>query len=98
MYIYIDESGNFGWPLKAGSGPYMLFSLLVIEDQKSKRAISQAVSRAIVDLRKHHPGYKHDSSKRIAELKGSKELTTARMYAYASSNESLGKLIFTFML
>jgi len=74
MYIYIDESGNFGWPLKAGSEPFMLFSLLVIEDQKSKRAISQAVSRAIADLHKHHPAYKHDSSKRIAELKGSKEL------------------------
>jgi len=74
MYIYIDESGNFGWPLKAGREPYMLFSILVIEDQASKRAISQAVSRAIVDLRKHHPGYKNDSSKRITELKGSKEL------------------------
>lgn len=74
MYIYIDESGNFGWPLKAESEPFMLFSLLVIEDQKSKRAISQAVSRAIVDLRKHHPSCKNDSSKRIMELKGSKEL------------------------
>ena len=74
MYIYIDESGNFGWPLKAGSEPYMLFSVLVIEDQKSKRAISQAVSRAIVDLRKHHPSCKSDPSKRIKELKGSKEL------------------------
>ncbi len=74
MYIYIDESGNFGWPLKAGSEPYMLFSVLVIEDRKSKRAISQAVSRAIIDLRKHHPSCKSDSSKRIEELKGSKEL------------------------
>ena len=74
MYIYIDESGNFGWPLKAGSEPYMLFSLMVIEDQKSKQAISQAVSRAIVDLRKHHPSCKSDSNKRIVELKGSKEL------------------------
>ena len=74
MYIYIDESGNFGWPLKAGSEPYMLFSLLVIEDQKSKRAISQAVSRAIVDLCKHHPSCKSDPAKRILELKGSKEL------------------------
>lgn len=74
MYIYIDESGNFGWPLKEKSEPYMLFALLVIEDQKSKRAISQAVSRAIVDLRKHHPSCKKDSSKRIIELKGSKEL------------------------
>ena len=75
MYIYIDESGNFGWPLKAGSEPYMLFSLLVIDDRKSKRAISQAVSRAIVDLRKHHPSCKNDSCKRISELKGSKELS-----------------------
>lgn len=74
MYIYIDESGNFGWPLKQGSEPYMLFSMLVIHDLKSKRAISQAVSRAIVDLHKHHPSCKSDSSKRIAELKGSKEL------------------------
>jgi hypothetical protein len=74
MYIYIDESGNFGWPLKRGSEPYMLFSLLVIEDQKSKRAISQAVSRAIVDLRKHHPSCKSDPNKRIEELKGSGEL------------------------
>lgn len=52
----------------------MLFSVLVIDDRKSKRAISQAVSRAIVDLRKHHPSCKNDSSKRITELKGSKEL------------------------
>ena len=74
MYIYIDESGNFGWPLKAGSEPYMLFSLLVVDDQKSKHAISQAVSRAIVDLRKHHPSCKNDPDKRILELKGSKEL------------------------
>jgi hypothetical protein len=74
MYIYIDESGNFGWPLKAGSEPYMLFSLLVIEDLKSKRAISQAVSRAIVDLHKHHPSCKSDPNKRIEELKGSGEL------------------------
>lgn len=74
MYIYIDESGNFGWPLKAGSEPYMLFSLLVIEDQKSKLAIAQAVSRAIVDLRKHHPSCKSDPNKHIKELKGSGEL------------------------
>jgi len=74
MYIYIDESGNFGWPLKTGSEPYMLFSVLVIEDLKSKRAISQAVSRAIADLRKHHPSCKSDPSKRIEELKGSEEL------------------------
>lgn len=75
MYIYIDESGNFGWPLKAGSEPYMLFSLLVIDDQKSKHTIAQAVSRAIVDLRKHPPGYKNDPDKRMLELKGSKELS-----------------------
>ncbi len=75
MYIYIDESGNFGWPLKAGSEPYILFSLLVIDDQKSKHAISQAVSRAIVDLRKHHPSCKGNPNKRILELKGSKELS-----------------------
>jgi hypothetical protein len=74
MYIYIDESGNFGWPLRRGSEPYMLFSILVILDQKSKRAIAQAVSRAIADLRKHHPSCKSDPSKRITELKGSKEL------------------------
>jgi FtsZ-binding cell division protein ZapB len=74
MYIYIDESGNFGLPLKAGSEPYMLFSVLVIEDLKSKHAIAQAVSRAIVDLRKHHPSCKSDSSKRLMELKGSEEL------------------------
>lgn len=74
MYIYIDESGNFGWPLKQGSEPHMLFSILVIEDRKSKQAIAQSVSRAIADLRKHHPGYRNDPSKRIPELKGSKEL------------------------
>lgn len=75
MYIYIDESGNFGWPLKPGSEPYMLFSLLVIPDQKSKRTIAQAVSRAIVDLRKHHPSCRSDPNKRIVELRGSKELS-----------------------
>ena len=75
MYIYIDESGNFGWPLKEGSEPYMLFSVLVIEDQVSKRYISQSISRAIVDLRRHHPGLKSDPNKRIAELKGSEELS-----------------------
>jgi FtsZ-binding cell division protein ZapB len=74
MYIYIDESGDFGWPLKTGSEPYMLFCLLVIDDRKSKQAISQAVSRAILDLRKHHPSCKSVPDKRILELKGSKEL------------------------
>jgi hypothetical protein len=74
MYIYIDESGNFGWPLKAGSESYMLFSVLVIDDLKSKQAIAQAVSRAIVDLRKHHQSCKSDPDKRIEELKGSGEL------------------------
>jgi len=74
MYIYIDESGNFGWPLKEGSEPYMLFSVLVIQDWKSKQAISQAVSRAIADLRKHHPSCKSDPNRRIFELKGSGEL------------------------
>lgn len=74
MYIYIDESGNFGWPLKSGSEPYMVFSVLVIPDKRSKTAIAQAVSRAIVDLRKHHPSCKNDPSKHIAELKGSKQL------------------------
>lgn len=52
----------------------MLFSLLAIDDRKSKHAISQAVSRAIVDLRKHHPSCRNDPNKRIEELKGSKEL------------------------
>jgi hypothetical protein len=74
MYIYIDESGDFGWPLKEGSQPYMLLSVLVIDDLKSKQAIAQAVSRAIVDLRKHHPSCKNDPNKRIEELKGSGEL------------------------
>jgi hypothetical protein len=74
MYIYIDESGNFGWPLKAGSEPYMLFSLLVIDDYKSKQAIAQAVSRAIADLRKRHPSCRSDPKRYIKELKGSKEL------------------------
>jgi hypothetical protein len=74
MYIYIDESGNFGWPLKDGSEPFMLFSVLVIDDLKSKQAIAQAVSRAIADLRKHHPSCKSDPDKRIEELKGSGEL------------------------
>jgi len=74
MYIYIDESGNFGWPVGRASEPYMVFSILVIPDQRSKNAIAQAVSRAIVDLRKHHPSCKNDPDKSIAELKGSKEL------------------------
>lgn len=33
------------------------------------------MSRAIVDLRKHHPGYKNDPTRHITELKGSKELS-----------------------
>lgn len=74
MYIYIDESGNFGWPLKTGSERFMVFSLLVIDDRKSKQAIAQAVSRAIADLHKHHPSCTHDSLRHIFELKGSKEL------------------------
>jgi hypothetical protein len=74
MYIYIDESGNFGWPLKAGSEPHMLFSVLVIDDYKSKQTIAQAVSRAIAELHKRHPSCKSEPSKIIKELKGSKEL------------------------
>jgi len=74
MYIYIDESGNFGWPLKSGSEPYMLFCVLVIDGLRAKKAISQAVSRAIVDLRKHHPSCRDDPERRILELKGNKLL------------------------
>jgi hypothetical protein len=74
MYIYIDESGDFGWPFEEGRQPYMLLSVLVIDDLKSKQAIAQAVSRAIVDLRKHHQSCKSDPDKRIEELKGSGEL------------------------
>lgn len=74
MYIYIDESGDFGWPLEEGRQPYMLLSVLVIDDQQSKQAIAQAVSRAIADLRKHHQSCKSDPNKRIEELKGSGEL------------------------
>lgn len=74
MYIYIDESGDFGWPITANSEPYMMFTLLVINDYRSKKTIAQAVSRAITDLKKRHPSCKNDPSKHIKELKGSKEL------------------------
>jgi len=74
MYIYIDESGDFGWPLEEGRQPYMLLSVLVIDDRQSKQAIAQAVSQTIVDLRKHHPSCKSDPNRRIEELKGSGEL------------------------
>ncbi len=62
MYIYIDESGDFGWPITANSEPYMMFTLLVINDYRSKKTIAQAVSRAITDLKKRHPSCKNDPS------------------------------------
>ena len=75
MYIYIDESGNFGWPCKSNSDPFMIFAVLLIPDEKSKKAIAQRVSRAIVELKTCHPSRKgigHNLP--ILELKGSKEL------------------------
>lgn len=71
MYLYIDEAGNFGWPYQPGrSDPFMVIAVLAIYDKASKAAIAQAVSRAIIDLKKHHQHYRRVPTDKVPELKG----------------------------
>ena len=64
MYCYIDEQ------LDQPNNPYFTFVALVIENQRSKRAISQAVARAVIEIRKREK----NPNKRIPELKAQKHL------------------------
>ena len=71
MYIYLDESGNFGLSDKAiKNEPYMVIAAVVIKDKRSKAAIAQAVSRAIIDWRRSHQKIRANPSNKIKELKG----------------------------
>jgi hypothetical protein len=69
MYIYVDESGDLGWRNRQAQ-PFFVMMALVIKDKKSKRAISGAVTRAIVELRRRHQFGTKDPSWRVPELKG----------------------------
>lgn len=71
MYIYLDESGNFGLSDKSlEKQPYMVIAAVVIKDKRSKTAIAQAVSRAIIDWRRSHQKIRANPNDRIKELKG----------------------------
>jgi hypothetical protein len=71
MYIYLDESGNFGFSDKSlESYPYMVIAAVVIKNKRSKAAIAQAVTRAIIDWRRSHQKVQANPSDKIKELKG----------------------------
>ena len=71
MYIYLDESGNFGLTPKAiEKDPYFVIAAVVVKDKRSKAAIAQAVSRAIIDWRRSHQKIRKDPTEKIKELKG----------------------------
>jgi hypothetical protein len=71
MYIYLDESGDFGLSDKAiKNEPYMVIAAVVIKDKRSRVAIAQAVSRAIIDWRRSHQRIRANPDDRIKELKG----------------------------
>ena len=71
MYIYLDESGNFGLSDKSiKNQPYMVIAAVVIKDKLSRAAIAQAVSRAIIDWRRSHQKIRANPSNKIKELKG----------------------------
>ena len=71
MYIYLDESGNFCLSERSKeTQPYMVIAAIVIKDKRSKAAIAQAVTRAIVDWRRSHQEIRANPENRIKELKG----------------------------
>ncbi len=71
MYIYLDESGNFSLSDKSvEKQPYMVIATVVIKDKRSKAAIGQAVTRAIIDWRRSHQKIRANPGEKIKELKG----------------------------
>jgi hypothetical protein len=71
MYIYLDESGNFSLSDKSiERQPYMVIAAVVIKDKRSKAAIAQAVTRAIIDWRRSHQEIRVNPDNKIKELKG----------------------------
>lgn len=83
-YLYLDESGNLGWPTDARTGlldvsrlglqdgksePFMAVVALGIHDKKSKAVVAQAVSRAGQELRRYHRGFR-SGQRKFTELKG----------------------------
>lgn len=72
MYLYVDESGNFGMGETAMRGaPYMTFAVLVIYDARSRKAISQAVARTLARWKRRHQDVRlrQPGSRLIEELK-----------------------------
>lgn len=71
MYIYLDESGDFGLTDKSlKNQPYMVIAAVVIKDKRSKAAIAQAVSQTIIDWRGSHQKIRANPNDKIKELKG----------------------------
>jgi hypothetical protein len=71
MYIYIDESGDFGLSDRSRiTQPYFVVAILLIKDKQSKSRIAQAVTRAIIDWRRYHQKVQKEPEYRIQELKG----------------------------
>jgi hypothetical protein len=71
MYIYLDESGNFSLSAKSiERQPFMVIAAIVIKDKRSRAAIAQAVTRAIIDWRRSHQEICANPDNKIKELKG----------------------------
>lgn len=58
MYLYADECGDPGFneydPEFKKTEPFLVFCILLIEDNKSKHKIERMVRKTITDLRKHY--------------------------------------------
>ncbi len=79
MYIYLDESGDLGFDFsKRGTSDYFVITILVCENQLSKRSIARAVRRTIRN--KINP--KNNPAKTNYELKGTNTALGIKEYFY----------------
>ncbi|HEU0189259.1 MAG TPA: DUF3800 domain-containing protein [Gallionella sp.] len=67
MYIFLDESGDLGFDFgKAGTSRQFVISLLVCRDKQAQDGFRRAVSRTL----KNKLNHRKDSTRTVAELKG----------------------------
>ena len=72
MYLYIDESGNFNWPLGGRSETVGIFVILVVKDNESRKRLRQVVNRARINFQKWlSKKGQWPKGKKVIALKGS---------------------------
>lgn len=79
MYIFLDESGDLGFDFaKAKTSRYFVISLLVCQDKEAQDGFRRAVERTL----KNKLNHKKNSSRRIAELKGTGTTFAIKQYFF----------------